>query len=617
MSYISYSITMVKQYKTHFRRIILALLLLVPLAALSATPARPLQVDQAFQFTASARDSQTLLLHWTIAPGYYLYRDRFHFKILQPKHAKLGRALWPSSKTISHDALGTYRVYAGKLTIPLPVVRGDGKKLLVQVEYQGCSKSGYCYPPTTKVASINLAGHYGVAKPGLAIDVPTAQARANRQTLTAEPETAEDQIDALFHGRNVWLFLLGFLGFGILISLTPCVLPMIPILSSIIVGQGAALTPRRSFGLSLAYVSGMALTYAAAGMLFGWIGGTVQAVMQQPWIIVLFSLVFVGLALSLFGLYELQLPRRVRHYFAVLSQRQKVGSYWGVAVMGCFSTLILSPCVTPPLVAVLSYIGQTGHAMLGAAALLCMGFGMGLPLLLIGAFGGRVLPKVGLWMEGINYAMGVLLLAVAVWMLSRVVPAWADMLLWAGLAMLSALLLGAFSKTQDTWAVVRKGIGLLFFVYAALLVFATLSGRYDPLKPWVAFHAESSEAALKFIPVKTVEDVKKQLRLAKHADQLVLLDFYADWCISCKEMEHFTFTHPDVRHRLRGYRLLRANVTANDAVDKRLEQHFGVVAPPTILFFNRHGQELQALRIIGAVTASQFLQHLDKVDKSE
>ena len=374
----------------------------------------PLPVDQAFSFSAAARDYQTVLATWEIAPSYFLYRDRIHFSPVKSKSAQLGQPLKPL----------------------------------------GCSDKGFCYPPTSKIVSIDLAGNYMRPVRGIDVGMPTPT-----KVATTKPAT-HDEVKKLLTGKNLIALIFGFFGFGILISLTPCVLPMIPILSGIIFGHGK-ITTSRSFCLSLFYVLGMAITYAVAGLLFGMLGSTVQALFQQPWIIALFSMIFVALALSLFGFYELQLPQRWRKQLAEMSEHQKRGSYLGVNLMGVL----------------------TGNALLGGVALFSMGIGMGAPLLILGAFGPKLLPKTGTWMNATNNIMGILLLAVAIWMLSRVIPSSISMLLWAALAIGSAVYMGALSSVQTGWQKVSKALGLLLFVYGILLVVGAAIGNSNPLRP--------------------------------------------------------------------------------------------------------------------------------------
>ncbi|MCH9744348.1 MAG: protein-disulfide reductase DsbD [Gammaproteobacteria bacterium] len=588
----------------YFWAIILFCLALLSFASSSYAHVEPLTADQAFQVTGTARDNQTILISWKIAPGYYLYRDKFHFKTMRTHQAVLSQPIMPpESFTKSIPGLGSFKAYKNNVTIIIPVLRSKQATLPIQVSYQGCSDDGFCYPPTTKVIPIDLEGDYMIPVNSVDVDIAPTQ-----HTNNTRPKQ-ENKMFGILDSHSLTALIFGFLIFGILISLTPCVLPMIPILSGIIVGRGK-ISHLHSFLLSLAYVMGMAVTYAVAGLIFGIIGASIQAIFQQTWIIILFSLIFVAMALSLFGFYNIQLPSTLRSKMAHLSEHQKRGSFIGVILMGIFSTLILSPCVTPPLVAVLSYISQSGNAWTGFIALFCMGIGMGAPLLLIGAFGPKFLPHSGRWMNATKSILGVLMLGVAIWMLQRVLPDRITMLLWAGLVVGSAAAMGAFASAKTNWQRIKKAISIVLFVYGLLLVVGAFLGNTNPLQPLNIFEQRAQLNHIKFISVKAVEDVNHQLKLGKHQNKPALLDFYADWCISCKEMDDTTFSNPAVKKYLSQYVLMRANVTKNDMQDKILERHFRVVAPPTIIVFDRNHKEIKSARIVGMLSPEKFLQQL-------
>ncbi len=575
----------------------------------SATPAEPISMDQAFRFSAAARDSQTIIARWKIKKGYYLYRARFHFRAIKPQGARLAQPLLPKG-FIKSTPVGRYEVYKGLLNIPIPVITPQGKKLILEVNYQGCSEAGYCYPPSMKVVPINLGKHYMKFTKGIEVDI--AAAPAKRKTAHNHTSSPLSKIQDLLEGGNLWGIIIGFLGFGILIAFTPCVLPMIPILSAIITGQ-KKMTTAHAFFLSLAYVLGMAITYAVAGMLVGLVGGSIQAALQIPWVIILFSLIFVAMALSLFGLYDIQLPQRWRSKLAKASEHQKRGAYIGVFIMGILSTLILSPCVTPPLVGILSYIGHTGNAKLGGLALFVMGIGMGLPLLVIGFSHGKFLPKSGLWMNAVKNFMGILMLALAIWMLQRIFSDALIMLLWAILAIGTSIYMGALSTVKTAKTIIAKAIGILIFIYGVLLVIGAATGNYNPLQPiQLAKHCMKPHHGLHFKNMHSVTDVEKAVAEAKKRGKLVMLDFSAQWCVSCKEMDDFTFSNPKVVKRLSTMVLLRADITANNTQDKMLMRHYNVIAPPTILFF-KDGKELGNARIIGEMGPAAFLAHLNRI----
>lgn len=574
--------------------------LLICIWTISAFAIEPLPIDQAFQFTATAKNYQMILLRWDIAPDNYLYQKDFHFEVVKPNGVTLGNPLFPSDTQPLKTTLGTFDVYSGSLVIPVPIINATEKNIVVQVRYQGCSKAGYCYPPTTKNVLIDLAGNYGVFTPGV-----TDTTISPPETTTSSPSA---KITTLLTDHSDAMIILGFLGFGILLSFTPCVLPMIPILSSMIVGR-EKMTHWHSFLLSLFYVLGMAIMYAFAGILFGVLGNNIQVFFQKPWIIFCFSLLFVAMALSLFGLYTIQLPEKFRSKIASTSHHQKSGTYFGAAVMGVLSTLILSPCVTPPLVAVLGFVSQTGNALLGGSALFAMGMGMGMPLLLIGAIGPRVLPKSGVWMNTLKNMMGIMMLAVAIFMLERILPGLLTMLLWAGLCFGTALYLGALSTAETRWMLIKKSIGLLFFVYGVLLIVGAYHGNTNPLGVLKAPAEQCQADSLRFQPVHSVSDIQAALQSA--GDKPVLLDFSADWCIACKELNAETFENHAVKAELAHFVLLRVDVTKNSMENQLVEKHYGVVAPPTLLFF-KNGVEMPNSRIVGYLASNDFLRHLNQ-----
>ena len=409
-----------------------------------------------------------------------------------------------------------------------------------------------------------------------------------------------------------------FFGFGLLLAFTPCVFPMIPILSSLIAGQGATLTRRRALLLSLTYVLAMAATYTVAGVLAALLGQNLQIWFQNPWILAVFSGMFVVLALSMFGLYELQLPATLQNRLVDWSNRQRGGHHVGVAVMGLLSALIVGPCVAPPLIGVLTFIAVTGDLALGAAALFALSLGMGAPLLLIGASAGHWLPRAGHWMERIKAVFGVLLLAVALWLLDRILPATASMALWATLLIVTATYMGVLQPVAHgapAWRTLIKGLGLVLLIYGILLLIGVASGGRDPWQPLrgvrlIASAAGEASATTEslFHPVKTMADVERAVRAAN--GQLVMLDFYADWCVSCRELERETFADPAVQATLAGMTVLRADVTANDDDDQALLKHFGIIGPPALLFFGLEGTERREYRRVGFIDATQFNQHV-------
>ncbi|MBK7955310.1 MAG: protein-disulfide reductase DsbD [Candidatus Accumulibacter sp.] len=558
----------------------------------------------AFQPTARALDGQTIELRFAIAKDYYLYRDKFRFAV-EPSSVQLGTAVLPPGKEKHDETFGKVEVYYDQAVIRLPVERNSSGPLplTLKVSSQGCADAGICYPPQQQKLSLQLPDAATAA-------VPSSQAPAGDES---------GRIAELFKHAGFWLLVGSFFGFGLLLSLTPCVFPMIPILSSIIVGCGRAghgVSHTRSFLLSLAYVLGMAVTYAAAGIAAGLTGTLLTAALQNPWVLGGFAAVFVLLSLSMFGFYELQLPTFLQSRVSEEASHLRGGSLPGVAAMGALSAIIVGPCVAAPLAGALLYIGQTGDAVLGGAALFAMGLGMGAPLLAVGLSAGTLLPKSGPWMEAIKKAFGVILLATAVWLVAPVIPVVAQMLAWALLLIVPAIYLHALDPLPAHargWQRFWKGIGIVMLLLGAAMLLGTLAGSRDPLQPLSVLRssAASGEARpLNFTRVGSLAEL--EMRIAA-AGKPVLLDFYADWCVSCKEMERFTFADARVQAKLAGWTLLQVDVTANSDADKALLQRFKLYGPPGIIFFDRNGKEIEAMRVVGFQDAEEFLRQLSRL----
>lgn len=568
-------------------------------------PHQPMPVDQAFVLSANTFGKDTVVIQWKIAPKHYLYRERIQYKILKPKNAAIGSVLLPLG-TLKEDAIfGRYQVFANNVVIPIPIINPDPTNTQLQVSYQGCSEDGYCYPPKTKEITIDFnAGTTSVSNPNFP---------ALSSSIGPAPGQ-EKKILALLSDPHRITALFAFLGFGILLSFTPCVLPMLPIISGIIVGQQKTITTGKAFRLSLVYVLGMAITYAIAGVLIGIIGGSIQATLQKSWILILFSSLFVLLALSFFGLYQIKLPARFEEKIATISRHQKSGHYIGVAIMGCLASLIVSPCVTPALVGVLTYIGQTGNALFGGLTLFMLGLGMGLPLLIVGTAGGKLLPKAGAWMKSVETVFGVLFLGMAIWILNRILPPQVTLLLWATLLIISAIYLGALSSTPNHgWGKLWKGSGIIMLVYGILMIVGAAQGNTNPLQPLSWNIAASTQTPPVFAQAETPEAVTEALKTAKKQGKPVFLDFYAKWCVSCVEMEHSTFKDPAVLASLSHFINLRADVTHNSAQDQKIMQTYQVIAPPTMLFFSPNGELLNKFTLVGKVDTAAFLSHLQSI----
>jgi thiol:disulfide interchange protein DsbD len=566
-----------------------------------------LPVEKAFQFSHQINSDGQLELSWNVADDYHLYQDKFKVQVTEGQ-ASLNPLLLPPATTVDDPLFGLKEVYHNTFSAILPITHIATDTATIEVSYQGCSVSmGVCYPPTKQTIVIT-PDRINTSAP--ATTLPTLKAIDQPTKTTANSELSEtDHITNTLKNSTLWIVIGTFFVFGLLLSFTPCVFPMIPILSSIIVGQGHHLTTRRAFIMSLVYVLAMALTYTFAGVLAGIFGQNLQATFQNPWIIGSFSVIFLLLALSMFGFYELQLPARLQSKITHYSNQQKGGTLTGVAIMGFLSALIVGPCMAPPLAGALIYIGQTGDAFLGGMALFAMSMGMGLPLIIIGTSSARLMPKAGAWMEKVKAFFGVMLIGVAIWMLERILPVEITMINWAILFIVSAVYMGAFDTTHEKtgWFKLSKGLGIVLFLYGLIILIGLMGGSKDVYQPLKTFQGSANagqvqSSKLNFKIIKSISDLETELAKG----QPVMLDFYADWCISCKEMERLTFSDANVHNALTGVTLLKADVTLNDDIDTALMQHFGIVGPPAILFFNTEGKEQKAQRVVGFKSAEEF-----------
>jgi thiol:disulfide interchange protein DsbD len=558
----------------------------------------------AFKPSARALDGQTIEVTYEIAKGYYLYRDKFKFAV-DGESVSLGAAQFPKGKEKDDENFGKVEVYYKTVAIRLPVERKASGvlQLKLNVTSQGCADAGVCYPPQSQPVSLELPDPASVPSVG-----------ATNSTVDGDES---GKIASALKNTGFWGNLFFFFIAGLGLSLTPCVFPMIPILSGIIAGQGHKISRGRAFALSLAYVLGMAVTYAAAGVVAGMTGTLLSAALQSPWVLGAFALVFVVLSFSMFGFYELQLPTSLQSKLSEESGHLQGGRGIGVFAMGALSALIVGPCVAAPLAGALLYIGQTGDAVLGGTALFVMALGMGVPLLIVGLSAGTLLPRAGAWMEAVKKGFGVLLLATAVWLVSPVIPAVVQMLAWAALLIIPAIFLHALDPLPPHakgWQRFWKGIGIVMLLTGAALLIGALAGGRDPLQPLAGLRGQAVAAEnkkLAFEPVVSLADLEAKVMAA---GQPVMLDFYADWCVSCKEMERFTFSDPAVQAKLSGFKLLKADVTANNADDKALLARFGLFGPPGILFFDKTGKENKSVRVVGFMPAAEFIQTLNKTN---
>jgi thiol:disulfide interchange protein DsbD len=573
------------------RLLLIALLALLAPVLRAASEPELLEPDKAFRFSARLLDTATVEVRYAIADGYYLYRDRFRFSA-EPATVAIGAPQFPRGEVHEDKFFGRQETYRKEVRIRLPLDAAAPERLKLVVTSQGCADVGVCYVPQEQSAELRLASIGGA--PGSIFG--KADRLASTPESAATVATGEDvRYAGVLESGKLWLVVAVFFGAGLLLTFTPCVLPMIPILSGIIVGEGRKVTRRRALLVSLAYVLGMSVTYTAIGVAAALSGNLLSA----------------ALALSMFGFYELQLPSGWHARLTEASNRLSGGHWGAVLLMGMLSAAIVSPCVAAPLAGALLYIGQTRDALLGGTALFSMAMGMGVPLVLVGVSEGVLLPKSGHWMRAVKQFFGVLLLGVAVWILGPVIPVAVQMLSWSALLIGSGVFLRAIEPLPSEatgWTRMWKAAGIFVLLLGIAEGLGALSGAKDPLRPLVGLVGDSAGARqLRFEPVRSLADVEARLRGGGPA----LLDFYADWCVSCKEMERFTFSDPQVQSRLAGVMLLRVDVTANNADDKELLRRFRLFGPPGIVFFDAAGREIEGLHVIGYQSPEKFMRSLD------
>ena len=580
-----------------------------------------LDPEVAFKFAAQMVNPSTISVTFNVADGYYMYREHFKF---EATGARLGTPNYPKG-LVKYDTTFEKNVetYHHSLTVTIPV-EGNGPFTLI-AHGQGCSEKGLCYPPQEYRASLNAGGPAMSQAPGaptaganplapaaatapLADTPPAADASSASSATSAAPSGDMGGIEAALKGRKLLLIIAMFVPLGLLLAFTPCVLPMVPILSSIIVGEGSGVRRSRSLLLSFTYVMGMAIVYTALGVAAGVLGEGLAARLQNPWVLGAFGLLMAVLSLSMFGFYELQVPGFLQTKLTSASNNQSAGKLPGVFVMGAISALIVGPCVAAPLAGVLLYISQTRDALVGGVALFSLAIGMGLPLLAIGASAGWLLPRAGGWMEAIKRFFGVMLLATAWWLVSPVLPGFVQMLGWTVLGMAYGMYL--LSGTRH-WS--ARALGLLFAVLGVIQLVGVVGGSRDPLAPLAQLHGAgaATESGLAFTRVKTVAQL--DAALAQTGGKTAILDFYADWCVSCKEMEKSTFLAPEVNRKLANSVLLQVDVTANDDDDKALLKRFSLFGPPGIILFNGQGQEIADSRVIGYQDTAKFISSLGRL----
>jgi len=589
-----------------------------------------LEPDVAFKLTTEVKDANTIVANWQIADKHYLYRNKFKFKIKEGDGIQLGNAILPPGETKNDEFFGKIQVFHNDAEAIIPITRSSTKASTVKIQftYQGCAEeTGICYPPIRKTVSFNLPAGGTVSQAG--------SSSASSSTSSAMPATTASGKDAyvpeqdkslqvLKSGDAIKILLYFFLG-GLALAFTACMYPMIPILSSIIVGHGEKINRGTAFAISMAYVQSMAITFGLLGAAVALFAGGVnlQAYFQSPWVLIPFSVLFVGLAFSMFGFYTIQMPASVQSWLSNFSNKQEGGSLHGAIFMGAASALIIGPCAGPVIIGALAYVAADSDPVLGFFAMFILGNGLGLPLLLVGTLGGHVLPKAGTWMDTVKAAAGVVLLAIAILFLERIsfISSTVIMMIWATLFIVIGVYLGALDAIKEGisgWFRFWKGLGVVFIIYGVIVMLGGVTGARNFNDP---MHGSSltmgggaaEKQHLQFQRIKTEHDLKNEIAAAKQAGKYVMLDFYADWCTYCKQFEDYVFSNKEVQTLLKDFVLLQADVTANDERDQGLNKYTSVLAPPAILFFGKDGKEIRNYRIVGNMDAKTFINHVKQI----
>ena len=563
--------------------------------------------DEVFFPDLYAIDGNTVEVGFRIIPGFYLYKNKISVRVVGD-NARAGSLELPQGKSKTDEFFGEQEVYYDEVVGRVAIARATPAAMDIELElgYQGCADGGLCYLPQTKVLTVSLPEALAIT------DLSSLPDRAS----SLAPVSEQARLAKIISNSSIWVAVGVFFVAGVGLAFTPCVLPMVPILSGIIAGEGDNVSPLRGFTLALSYVLGMALIYTAAGVVAAAAGLQLQAIFNQPWILILFAGLFVVLAMGMFGVYELQMPSGVQSKLASISGNQKSGTMIGAFVMGALSALVVTACVAPALIAALTVMAQSGDMLRGGLALFAMSLGMGAPLLAVGAAQGKLLPKAGPWMVAIKGAFGFMMLGLAIWMLSRMLPGVVTMALWAALVFMAGVFMGGLTTLTTASGIAQKigkGFGLLAILYGLVLFVGAMSGGSNPLKPLAKVNFGGGvveDRHLEFTRIKTVDDLDREIAAAVADGKSAMLDFYADWCVSCIEMEEYTFITPEVQAALSNTVVLQADVTKNDAEDQVLLKRFGVFGPPTIIFFGTNGRQLMGYEVVGFMKAGDFAEHV-------
>ena len=574
-----------------------------PLADLFSDEPEFLQVDESFQFDF-AQQGNRVILSWQIADGYYLYKKQFKTVV---KQAEIGLPVFPVAEQVEDEFFGLSDVFRGQLDVTYPIVSSvqDG---IVKIRYQGCADAGLCYPPTTKEVYLSQVGTASVVEPGQDTKISISDSDS------LAPISEQFELASLLSSKQSLLItLLLFLGLGVGLAFTPCVFPMYPILSGIVIGQGKTISTSRAFTLSFVYVQGMAITYSLLGLIVASAGVQFQAGLQHPAILISLIVIFVLLAVVMFGAYELQLPSSWQEKLNAMSNKQTSGSYMGVLAMGAISGLVASPCTTAPLTGILLFIAQSGDLVLGFSALYVLSLGMGIPLILFGITGGKLLPKAGNWMNVVKVTFGFMMLAVAIMFVERLVTHFATDIAWALLGLITFTYF--YVMNQNTPVSFFKGLRM-FLIFIGLFVSAGYGYQTFSGIGHSNVQGQSNDIAIahpEFLKISNIEEFNQAIAEASADGQTVMLDLYADWCVACKEFEKYTFSDANVVKELRHSVLMQIDLTDSSDANLAFQERFSVLGLPTIMFFDAQGQELETARVTGFMRAAPFAEHVNSL----
>ena len=593
------------------KRISALFLLFLPLLSV-ANP--PLPAEEAFQLQVVKVDPNTIKLSWQLAPKYFIYKNCLQIINKDKEILQIGQINYPAPQTKTNRQGQKFPVYHDELSLNVPILSEKPGESLIELRYQGCSDEGFCYPPERKHIKLSFRPDLSISDVSIeAVSLETKKPASAPEKIEQMQEEVTTDFAKLFSNNNWVIIILSFLGFGLLLSFTPCILPMVPVLSGIIVGHGENISTRKAFFLSLSYVLSMSVTYGIIGAVIAMLGSNLQVAMQSPSVIAIFSIVFILLALSMFDLYEIKLPLSLQNKLAKVTRSQSGGHYLNAIILGAMSILVLSPCVSAPLIGALSYIAQTGDVALGVTSLFFLSFGMGIPLLLIGTSAGKLLPKAGTWMNTVKALFGVVLLGVAVYLLSRIVPSFVSMLMWASLCIFSGVYLRPFSKVQSNQDKFKQGLAIILIGYGIFILFGASSGNSDPLLPLKGECATQSKFKTKSLVVNNLRDTQKALVNAAAEEMPVVIYFYADWCASCHIISSTILQDEAVLSQLQNVLMIKVDLTKNNNDSKELLNHFHVIAPPTFIFIDKAGKPLPAPQLVGEISRKALLVQLMKL----